>query len=317
MKLSLGGYFLILSLMIKPISSLAGEKIAVAVVKSADLDIYSAALDGFNEIMKDNKINISFVNYNIKENEDDGVNILKEIKTKKPALVLTFGSATTKLVSDTIKDIPMVFSVVLNPVEAKIVQTMGPSGTNLTGVSLDIPLKQQLELLKKILPQAVKVGVFYDPKNSRDIIEEATKLQTELNIQIIAVKINVATEVPRAIKEIGDKIDVFWLIPDVSVYTKDSLPFILQSCLDNKIPVMGFAEYLVRAGALFSYMYDYRDMGRQTGEIAARILAGEAAGGIPVAVPRRVNYILNLKVAAALEVKIPSKALKEATKILE
>lgn len=132
----------------------------------------------------------------------------------------------------------------------------------------------------------------------------------------MAIKANADIEVPNALKNLTGKIDILWLPPD-TIYTKDSLAFLLKYCLENKIAVMGFAPYLAKAGALFCYAYDFVNVGQQAGELALKIFAGESAGKLPLTVPRKVTFVLNLKVAKMLNVNILNSIRNEASEIYQ
>ncbi len=288
----------------------------IAVVTRQDIQIYNLALEGFKEMLAEKGYregqNINITQYNF-----DTKGLIPQIKLNNYDLVYTIGTESTQKIEEETETTPLVFSMVLNPVGNKFVKTMGPSFSNITGASLDISAEILLKLLREILPGVTRVGVIYDPVNSQIIIEEARRLQQELNLQIIAVKINSAVEVPRVIKEIRDKIDILWLIPDTTVCTKDTLPHIISNTLEAKIPVMGFVPYLVKAGALFSYTYDYKDIGRQAGELAVKVLAGEMTGSLPITVPRKLGYVLSLKVADNLGIRIAPKVLSGAEDIIK
>ena len=79
--------------------------------------------------------------------------------------------------------------------------------------------------------------------------------------------------------------------------------------------MMVFAPYLVKAGGLFSYTYDYKDIGKQTAEVTAKIINGESAGSIPIAVPRKAGFVINKKVIENFNLKISSDILSEADEV--
>ncbi len=121
-----------------------------------------------------------------------------------------------------------------------------------------------------------------------------------------------AKEIPE-IKEM--KIDALWLIPDLVVCQPTVIGHILRSSLKHKIPVMGVSQSYVKAGALLALSCDYEDIGRQSGEIALRILNGESLVDIPVSVARKTKLYLNLAVAERLRIKIPRDIIKRAEEV--
>lgn len=302
-------YFLCLS-----ISKSFAQTISIAIINRTDVPIYNLALKGFKDALNRNGYREGEeIGYDIYSFDKENLPAL--LKSKNHKLIYTIGTESTKLVKERVTDIPVVFSMVLKVTEVNSVTGTGFSGTNMTGVSLDISIRQQLEILKKIMPKMVRIGIIYNPNNSYPAVEEAKQLQEEFKVNIKTGKVNVPTEVPKILNEMGGTIDLLWLIPDVAVCTKDTLPYIINYSLNNRIPVMAFAESLVKAGALFSYVYDCEDVGRQAGELAIRILRGESPGNVAIDSPRKIGYVLNLKTAAHLGIRIPPAVVRGAVAV--
>jgi putative ABC transport system substrate-binding protein len=134
----------------------------IAVIKSWDLDSYNNALKGFNEVLEKKGIKPWLLDdYNMQGSEEKGREITRQIASKKPDLVLTLGTRATRIAVQDIKDVPVVFSMVLEPVASGLIESMACSGNNLTGASLDIPIKVQFETLKVVVPGLKKIGVLY------------------------------------------------------------------------------------------------------------------------------------------------------------
>lgn len=238
-----------------------------------------------------------------------------KVQEKKYKVICVLGSNPFKKIKDKVKDTPLVFSMVLNPVESGVVSSMGASGQNFTGVSLDVPAKIQLELFKKITPGIKNIGVFYSVK-SEMMVNDSIPLQGEFDVKLVLQKIAVSTDVPGALRSIGP-IDALWVVPDTVVCTKDTLPLILNFASEKKVPVLVFADYLVKAGALAAYTYDYVDIGIQTGELVLKVINGENPGTIPIAMPRKVGYVINTKTAKYLEAGVSSAVLNAAEHLFE
>lgn len=226
-------------------------------------------------------------------------------------LICVVGTNAALAAKSAIKDKPIVFLMVVNPAKSKLVNSIDSPGANITGASLDVPVDIQLKLLKKVLPDQTKIGVIYGAYSS-SIIDSAKSLEGELNIKLVPVSVSDVSEVPHALDSLKGKMDVLWLLYDGTVCTKDSLLVIITSSVKNKFPIMGFAPNLVRAGALLSYSYDPQDIGSQAGELALKILNGEEPGALAVTVPRKAGYVLNLKTAEYLDIKLSSNIIKGA-----
>jgi len=286
----------------------AQAAVKVAVIVDRQVKMVDSAVTGFKDALADGGYkegqDAAYENY------DAGQDI-SGLQSSKYDIVCAVGTSAVKKAKDRIKDKPLIFTMVLNPVRSDVVRLMSGSGTNITGASLDMPVDVQLKLLKRILPSAIRVGVLYGPRLAR-LIGEARNLQDELNIKIVPVSVYNSTEVPANLKDLSSGIDVLWLVPDGNVCTRESLSYILSFCMQRKLPVMGFAPNIVKAGALFSYSYDFRDIGRQAGELALKVIAGENPGTIPISVPRKAGYVLNSNTAEYLGIQFPSDIKKGA-----
>ncbi len=182
----------------------------------------------------------------------------------------------------------------------------------MTGVSMEVLPHRFFQMLRKIMPNAKKIGVLYDPKETEGIVKKAAAQAKELNLELIAFPVNSESEAHHAMKSIASQIDVLWMIPDPTVYTLKSTEDILFFAVREKLPVIGFTSKYTKAGALFSLSCDYEDMGEQTGEIALKLLNGKNPHDIPIAPCRAAFLSVNLIVAERVGIPIPETILQEA-----
>ncbi len=289
----------------------------IAVIKSRDSTFYNAALKGFRKVLEDKNVK-DITSYNMEDDPRKGREIISKIKTKKLDLILTLGTMATTVASEDIKDLPIVFSAVLNPVDSGLVKDMKSSGNNLTGASMDIPIKTQFEWLKKVAPSIKTIGVLYNPDETKVVIDKASKIAEIMTLKLIAVPVHSEKDVPKATNGLLRKVDALWSVADTTVFgLKQSRKFILLKTLREKIPFMGLSRFFVQAGALLALSCDYEDIGRQSGELAVRILAGEKPSQIPITVPRKISLLLNLKVAERIGIKIPRHIINEADEVFK
>lgn len=279
----------------------AAEQPVIAVIKSMDIAPYNDALEGFNETLKKRKVSFELKEFDLKEED-----VIKKIKSIKPDLILTIGPYSTRIVSKEIKNIPIIFSVILdidqNYLKAK----------NITGASVRMPPKIQFENLKTIIPKVKRIGVIYNPKENEHIISKAKIVARGMGIILKTYPVKSTKEVPN-VEEMG--IDALWLIPDTIVCYRAIIKYILLSSLKHKIPVMGISPSYARAGALLALSCDYEDIGRQSGEISIRILNEESPADIPISAPRKTKLYLNQLVADRLGIKIPRKIIGAAAEV--
>lgn len=298
------------------VPSFAAEKVIIAAIKSYDISLYSTVLEGFKEALKEKEIDFSLIQYDIKKSKEEGRKAIEEIKTRRPDLILTLGSLATEIAKEDVKDIPIVFSVVLNPVDSGFVNSMQSSGNNLTGASLDISIEKQFENLKAIVPNVRKIGVLYNPTETGEVIKKALIISKEIGLKLIAKPISSEKDVPDALRALTKGIDCLWAVADSTVFSSlQSTQFIILYTLRNQIPFMGISPSYVKAGALFALFCDYEDIGRQSGELAAEILAGEKPTELPITIPRKIFLSLNLRVAEQIGLRISSDIVNKAKEV--
>ncbi len=309
---------LLSSALLIDINAVQTKPSVVVILKTRDIEPYRLALAGFKSALEDHKIDFSIKEYSLEDKNEAKDAIIASAKSDNPSLILTIGTGATELAKANIKDTPIVFSMVLNPVSSGVVKSMQSSGSNLTGASMDISAKRQLEIFKSLLPRAKRFGVLYNPAETGVIIEEAKQDARGLGIELVAFPIMSEKDIPVVMEGVEKKIDALWAVADSSVFTPASTQYILLYTLRNGIPFMGLSSAYVKAGALFAVIWDYEDIGRQSGELAAQILSqGKLPAELSVTTPRVTKLSLNLRTADRMGVKIQSSMREQASEIFE
>ena len=284
----------------------------IVVVKSREVEPYDIALKSFRRTLKDKGSDPVIGEYLLPEGGKEKDDLLAEIRKKDPRLIVTVGSAATSYISKAIKDTPVAFCMVLNPMASGFIRSMSGSGNNLTGASLDISIPAQFEALRSVVPTAKKVGVIYNPQETESVVQQARKTAKEIGLELVAIPIDSEERVPEALRTLDkSSADVLWSVADSTVFSSGSKEFLLHT-LKNKIPFMGLSPAFVKAGALMALDADYQEVGAQCGGQAIRILAGEPPSSLPVTTPQKLTLHVNLKTAETIGLKIPADRLKGA-----
>jgi putative ABC transport system substrate-binding protein len=289
----------------------------IAVFKSRDVLPYNEAASGFRKSLEEKGITPELTVYDMHGSEEEGARICEEIKSRNPALVLTLGSEATRAAQVKINTVPIIFTVVLDPLASGFVENMQKPGSNLTGVAMEIPPCTQFRTLKEIMPGARRIGFIFDEDKLTKVAQMAKEAAEKLNLELVTFPIHSQQELPRVLRNIPGRVDVLWTVVDSTVYTKNSLKYILLFALRNKMPVIGYSRSMVKAGALFTLVCDYEDLGKQAGEMAFRVLKGEKPEEIPVEPPRKELLIINQIVADRIGFDIPDEAIKKAYEIFK
>lgn len=268
----------------------------IAVIKSYNLKM-------FDEIITEFKLTCrcSVTEHSLAE--DGGQEILGKIRRTKPAAVFVLGAEAFSLVKR-IRDIPVIYTYTMVAPDSE--------ESNRIGVKIEIPPEKQFEELLKLLPDVKTVGVVYDPTKTSPIIRDSLKAAKKTGIKLVPHEVYSQKKVIAAISGMKDKIDVFWMLPDPTLLTQEAVEFLLFFSLENNIPIFTFSEKYVRLGALMSLSPDPLEVGKKTGGMARRILAGEDVSDIKADNVDRVLLSINTSAAKKLGITISEQTLNRA-----
>jgi len=294
------------------LTSFASEPVIV-VILSKDIKPYHEALSGFEGEVQKNGYKVSF-SYVLDGKSDNESQLVGTIKSKNPNLVFTVGTPAALFAKKNLNDVSVVFSMVLNPVENGVAQSVESPGNNLTGVSLDIPPGLQFQKLTEMLPKATRIGVIYNAKE-QEWLKEIQEAAQKKGLTLIAKAVNSQSDVPASLDEIVQDADCLWAQVDPMIFNAQSSQYILLTLLRKKIPMMAFSSQYVKAGALLALECDYTDIGRQSAEIAVKILKQGAFGSMALVSPEKVRLVINKKIAGVLGIDIPRNVSDEAAEV--
>jgi putative ABC transport system substrate-binding protein len=209
----------------------------------------------------------------------------------------------------TVEDTPVIYAMVFSPESA----TDGQK--NITGVSMNISPEKQFQAIREVLPDAKRVGIVYNPERSARLFGDAQSAASKHGITLVPKEAHALKEVFSAINELKGEIDAFWMLPDVTVITKETIEHLFLFSFENDIPIISFSEKYVEMGALMALAIDAEDIGMQAGEIANEILSGASVGDIPMHDPRRSRMFLNLRTAERMGIKIDKEIIRKSTTV--
>jgi putative ABC transport system substrate-binding protein len=242
--------------------------------------------------------------------------IVRELRLFNPELFITVGSYATSAVSQSFPHKPIIFATVINPMASGFVNSMYRPGGHITGAALDIPADIQFKYFQRVVGNIRRMGVIYSDE-TENIIRQAAVAARALGIELISVKIETEKDIPGAIDSLCKVSDALWSVADHVVYTPQSTRHIILQTLRNRIPLMAFSQSLVESGGLFTLDFDFKDIGRQAGEIARRVLRGDRPAEIPVSTPGVIYFKYNEKTAEQIDVDIPEELLAIAKEVIK
>ena len=225
-----------------------------------------------------------------------------------PAFIFSLGTGATEFAQSSFPDTPTLSTMILQGSAAE-------SQTSNKVLMVQFPVEVQLQWLQKLLPQARRIGILYDPVQNSNWIREAKKAARGKNMEIVPFEVTSAKQLQAGLKYISRNADVLLAIPDQTVYSGKTAKKVLLFSYRNRIPFVGLSASWVKAGALYALGVDYHDLGRQAAGIASNILAGKAPEKISQ--PEKIIYTLNTRTMDYLRLEINNGLINGAAKVFE
>ena len=197
-------------------------------------------------------------------------------------LVLAIGTGAAQSIASQTSDIPVLITAVTDPVDAGLVQSSEAPGTNVTGTNDMNPIREQLELIPEILPDAQTVGLLYTSSEDNSIlqIEEAKAILEEMNLDYVEQTVTGSNDVQQAVQSIVTRCDAIY-IPTDNTFAS-AMPLVGSVVMESGTPVICGATGMVEAGGLITLGLNYYNLGYQTGEMAVQVLEGADPASMPV-----------------------------------
>lgn len=278
----------------------------IVILKSSDIAAYNQALSGFKAALPNGVV---LSEYDLQGDIEKGRKLARKIRAADPALVFAVGLKAAKAAQLEIVDIPVVYSMVLDPTK------YGLNAPNMTGILLEVPIERQLATIRAMLPRLKRIGTLYDPSKTAPLIEEAKRLLKSNGLELVPTPVASERDVPSALRALLPSVGALWLVPDSTVLTDESLRFILNTALEERVPVIGFSREFARNGAFLCLSVNYGDIGRQAGQLARKIVDGQVSLPMRPLHPDRIEMSINLKTARFMGIEIPKELENKADEV--
>ncbi|MBP1326650.1 putative ABC transport system substrate-binding protein [Leucobacter exalbidus] len=297
----------------------AAEKITIGISQLAPHPALDAATEGFKQAFfdagyEDDKT-VEFDVQNANGEQSTAVTIAQSFASSDLDLVLAVATPAAQAAAQAITDKPVLFTAVTDALAAELVDSDEKPGANVTGTVDAVPedaLVTQFELIKEIDPDAKKVGIVYasGEVNSEVQVKNAESVAKDLDLEIVTKTVTTANDIAQATEALGD-VDAIYVPTDNMVV--NGIASLVQVAETKQIPVIGAEPGTVEGGAVATYGIDYTKLGKQTGEMAIRILEGADPATTPVEEPSELSYVVNTAAAKRMGVEIPKGILDQAT----
>lgn len=282
--------------------------------------VFNGLREGLEKLGYRENRDVKFIVEDTKGSLDTLAERAAKLVAAKPDVLFTVATAPTIAAKQATQTIPIVFTIVGDPVQTGLVAGFGSSKNNLTGISsFNAQLSgKRLELLKEIAPKTKQVLAIVPIKEASGLVsfkylEESAK---KLSLQIVRRNVTDKEEMNHLLKEKwAGTVDAVFNVP--SVFVSSLLELMVDKAKKERLPLVSFEHTHTQLGALASYAGDYREFGIQGSKVVTKVLKGIKPSDLPIETPDRLILTVNLTTAKAIGLKIPRTVLDRVDRLVE
>lgn len=281
------------------VSDKNSETVKIGIIQYAEHEALTASREGFLEALAEAGYKEGEnLEIDLENAQGDQANLQTMVGTMAGKHDLHFAIATpaAQALLNADPDTPSVFTAVTDPVEAGLVDSLEKPGGNMTGSIDATDVTDQIELLVKVVPEAKKIGIFYNSSevNSEVQAKIAKKALEDKGIKVVEKTVTSTNDVQSTMENLAGQVDAIYLPTDNTVAS--TIATIGEVLKEAKVPAMG-SDAAVVEGVLFTYGVDYHNIGKQAGQLAVNMLKGEKAADLAVEKPSKAAIEVNEEMA--------------------
>lgn len=264
-------------------------------------------VDGLKEAGYEDGKNITIDYQNAQGEQANCVTISQKFINDKVDLILAIATPAAQAVANLTKDIPILITAVTDPADSKLVADNKMPGGNVTGTSDLTPVKEQMDLLKKLVPSAKNIGFLYSSseQNSKFQIDMAKAKADELGLSYVDATVTTPNDLQQVVQSLIGKVDVIYVPTDNMVSA--GMANVIGVTGPANIPVICGEAAMLNAGGLATYGIDYYELGKLTANQAVKILKGESKpADMPIEYIQNPVLEINTNAAKKLNITIPA-----------
>jgi putative ABC transport system substrate-binding protein len=288
-------------------------KIGVTVIVSHPA--LEADQQGFEKAIAEAGLKAEYDYQNAQGDMANATTIAQKFKNDDLDLVHAIATPTSQAAVKVIKNKPIVYSSVTDPVDAGLVKTMGPSGTNVTGISDAWPIERQIELYHQMVPSAKKWGTVYNAGDANSVksIGWTRDAMKKFGLELVEVTISNSAEVYSGAQTLVGRVDAIYITSDNTVVS--ALESVVKVANNKNIPLFGGDTTTVEKGMIAAYGLNYFQVGYSAGKKAVLVLKGQDPGTVPSGLTENLSLWINLKAAKDQNVTVAEKFVQMAEKV--
>ncbi|WP_068781028.1 ABC transporter substrate-binding protein [Paenibacillus sp. GM2] len=301
-------------------SSGSGKQYKIAISQIVEHPSLDATREGFLAALKDAGIiegeNLKLDYNNAQGDPNNNMTIAQKIAGEKYDLVLGIATLPAQALASQVKNSPVMFAAVTDPLDAKLVDNLEQPGGNVSGASDTNPeaITQLMDFIAGNFSEVKTVGVVLNQGEPNAVVMTnlAEKALEKHGIKLVKASVTNTSEVKQAAESLVGRADAIYITLDNTVV--EAVSTVIQVANDNDIPFFSSDRDSVEKGAFATVGFKYYDHGYQAGQMALQVLKeGKKIGDLKVTVPEKLDLILNLKAAAEQGITVTD-AMKDQVK---
>ncbi|MEZ7765258.1 tryptophan ABC transporter substrate-binding protein [Gemella sp. 27098_8_92] len=231
-------------------------------------------------------------------------------------LLVGITTPATLSLSNATKDKPIIMAGITYPVEAGLIKSENNPGNNITGVSDRTPIKQQLEVMKQILPKMKKVGILYTASEDNSVkqAQEAEKLAKELGLEVKVSTVANTNDIQQVTETLAAETDAIFVPIDNTIAS--AMATVVKVTDAKKVPVFPSSDTMVADGGLLGIGVDQYKIGIETAKVITKVLKGADTKTMPIVLANEGVIYLNEAKAKQLGIEIPQD-IKDKAKVVD
>jgi len=253
-----------------------GKTYKIGVIQLVEHAALDAANEGFVAALDDSGISYEIDQQNAQNDQSTCQTIAEKLVNDGNDLILAIATPAAQAVAGATTDIPILVTAVTDPADAGLVQDNEVPGGNVSGTSDLTPVKEQIELLTKLLPDAKRVGILYCSAESNSVFQAnmAEEACANAGLESEVFTVSSSNEIQQVVESMVGKVDVIYAPTDNTIAA--GMATVTMVANDNGLPTICGEEGMVDAGGLATYGIDYYEIGYMAGQQAVDILVNGA-----------------------------------------
>jgi ABC-type uncharacterized transport system substrate-binding protein len=237
--------------------------VRIVVITSSSVPVYGRVLEQIRQIIPGGTLDV------LDTAKLDRDALAARMRQDEPQLVVAIGGAAVALAAVSSRA----------PVIATMIMRSAYVGSLQAGLVLDVGPEAVVKAVRKLFPGRIRFGAILAPDHAASFGPVLSSLARQYGLEVHVEKCSGPGELMTRFASLRERVDFVWLYPDTSFYNSTTMEPLIQASLDTRLPIIGFSESFVRAGAPVGLYPDFEDVGRQTAELVGDFLRGKRVSG--------------------------------------